>query len=118
VIRRRAGWTRKNGRSRFGYEAHAAVDEGSGLARKAVLTPADVHDSVMGDDLVQGDEEAVYADKARPLRDGPRGPQPGPPPRHRPPCRPGDRASPSRLSAASAGAPRARAGRMDAVLKS
>ena len=25
-----AGWTKKNGRSRFGYKAHAAVDEGSG----------------------------------------------------------------------------------------
>ncbi len=59
-----AGWTKKNGKSRFGYKAHAAVDEGSGLVRKAVMTPADVHDSVMGDGLVQGDEEAVYADKA------------------------------------------------------
>src|ERR671933_81380 len=59
-----AGWTKKNGESRFGYKAHVAVDEGSGLVREAVMTPADVHDSVMGDDLVQGDEEAVYADKA------------------------------------------------------
>src|SRR3954447_12799839 len=59
-----AGWTKKNGRSRFGYEAHAAVDEGSGLVREAVVTPADVHDSVPADDLVQGDEGAVYADKA------------------------------------------------------
>src|SRR3954463_2129544 len=54
-----AGWTRKNGESRFGYKAHAAVDEGSGLVREAVMTPADVHDSVPADDLVQGDEEAV-----------------------------------------------------------
>jgi len=59
-----AGWTRKNGRSRFGYKAHAAVDEGSGLVRAAVMTPADVHDSVPADDLVQGEEAAVYADKA------------------------------------------------------
>src|SRR4051794_22725406 len=59
-----AGWTKKNGRSRFGYKAHAAVDEGSGLVREAVMTPADVHDSVPADDLVQGDEGAVYADKA------------------------------------------------------
>jgi len=59
-----AGWTKKNGRSRFGYKAHAAVDEGSGLVREVVMTPADVHDSVMGDGLVQGDEDAVYADKA------------------------------------------------------
>src|SRR5690348_17555056 len=65
-----AGWTKKNGRSRFGYEAHVAVDEGSGLVREAVMTPADIHDSVMGDDLVRGDERAVYADKilcGRPL---------------------------------------------------
>src|ERR687884_383975 len=59
-----AGWTKKNGKSRFGDKAHAAVDEGSGLVREAVMTPADVHDSVPADDLVQGDEEAVYADKA------------------------------------------------------
>src|ERR671938_1950950 len=59
-----AGWTRKNGRSRFGYKAHVAVDEGGGIVRDAVMTPADVHDSVKGDDLVQGDEAAVHADKA------------------------------------------------------
>src|ERR671938_366561 len=59
-----AGWTKKNGKSRFGYKAHAAVDEGSGIVREAVVTPADVHDSVPADGLVQGDEEAVYADKA------------------------------------------------------
>jgi transposase, IS5 family len=59
-----AGWTKKNGRSRFGYEAHAAVDEGSGLVREAVMTPADVHDRVPADDLVRGDEGAVYAAKA------------------------------------------------------
>ena len=59
-----AGWTKKNGKSRFGYKAHVAVDQGSGLLREAVMTPADVHDSVMGDDLVQGDEDAVYAGKA------------------------------------------------------
>ena len=59
-----AGWTRKNGKSRFGYKAHVAADEGSGLVREAAMTPADVHDSVPADDLVRGDEAAVYADKA------------------------------------------------------
>ena len=59
-----AGWTKKNGKSRFGYKAHVAVDEGSGLVRRASMTPADVHDSIPADDLVQGDEAAVYADKA------------------------------------------------------
>jgi IS5 family transposase len=59
-----AGWTKKNGKSRFGYKAHVAVDQDSGIVRQAIMTPADVHDSVRADDLVQGDEEAVYADKA------------------------------------------------------
>lgn len=59
-----AGWTKKNGKSRFGHKAHAAVDEGSGLVRQTSMTPADVHDSVEADGLVQGDEAAVYADKA------------------------------------------------------
>ena len=45
-----AGWTKKNGKSRFGYKAHVAVDEGSGIVRAATLTPADVHDSVPADD--------------------------------------------------------------------
>jgi IS5 family transposase len=59
-----AGWTKKNGKSRFGYKAHVAVDQDSGLMRQAIMTPADVHDSVKIDELVQGDEAAVYADKA------------------------------------------------------
>src|SRR5215218_3172542 len=59
-----AGWTKKNGRSRFGDKAHAAVDEGGGIVRRATMTPADAHDSGGADGLVQGDEEAVYADKA------------------------------------------------------
>jgi IS5 family transposase len=59
-----AGWTKKNGKSRFGYKGHVAVDEGSGLVRQAIMTPADVHDSLKADELVQGDEAAVYADKA------------------------------------------------------
>jgi transposase, IS5 family len=31
-----AGWTKKNGQSRFGYKAHVAVDQDSGLVRQAV----------------------------------------------------------------------------------
>ena len=60
----RAGWTRKNGKGRFGHKAHAAVDEGGGIVREAVVTPADVHDGVPAGGLVQGDEEAVHADEA------------------------------------------------------
>ena len=59
-----AGWTKKNGKSRFGYKAHIAVDQGSGIIRGAILSSADLHDSQAGPALVQGDEAAVYADKA------------------------------------------------------
>ena len=40
-----ADWTRKYGRSYFGYKVHLGVDEGSGLIRQAVLTSAKVSDS-------------------------------------------------------------------------
>jgi IS5 family transposase len=47
-----------------GYKAHLAVDYGSDLIRGATLTGADVGESLAADGLVQGDEGAVYADKA------------------------------------------------------
>jgi IS5 family transposase len=59
-----ADWTRKGGKSHFGYKAHVAVDEGSGLIRRALLTPARTNESEVADALVIGDERAVYADKA------------------------------------------------------
>ena len=59
-----ARFTRKRGKTHFGYKAHIGVDAGSGLIRKALLTPANVNDTEVADELVSGDEEAVYADKA------------------------------------------------------
>lgn len=59
-----AAWTRKGGTTCFGYKAHVGVDEGSGLIRRAVLTPARINDSVVADNLICGDERAVYADRA------------------------------------------------------
>lgn len=47
----------------YGYKAHVAVDEGSGLVRRAILTPANVSEKVPALALVQGDEAMVYADK-------------------------------------------------------
>ena len=47
----------------FGDKAHVAVDHGSGLVRQAILTPANVSDKTPFLALVQGDEQAVYADK-------------------------------------------------------
>lgn len=59
-----ARFVKKGARTVYGYKAHIAVDVGSGLVRRAVLTPANVNDTTPADDLVIGDERAVYADKA------------------------------------------------------
>lgn len=58
-----ADWTNKNGKSFFGYKLHVGLDEGSGLIRKAVFTPARVQDNEMAEALISGDEAAVYADR-------------------------------------------------------
>lgn len=60
-----AQWThRKGGGSHFGYKAHVGVDAGSGIIREARLTGAKVNDTEAGDELISGDEGAVFADKA------------------------------------------------------
>ena len=73
-----AGFTRRGQHSFFGYKAHLAVDHrsiparaavrrprrGSDPIRKAILTSADIGDSVAADALIVGDEAAVFADKA------------------------------------------------------
>jgi transposase, IS5 family len=58
-----ASFTKKNGKTVYGYKAHIAVDTGSGLIRRAILTAANVNDTTPADDLIIGDERAVYADK-------------------------------------------------------
>ena len=61
-----ANWTRHGAGRRlfFGYKAHIGVDQGSGLIRSRILTPAKVYESEVADALIVGDEKAVYADKA------------------------------------------------------
>jgi transposase, IS5 family len=61
-----ANWTRrgKDRRLFFGYKLHVGVDQGSGLIRSRRLTPAKVYESEVADELVLGDEKAIYADKA------------------------------------------------------
>lgn len=59
-----AGFARRRGKAFFGFKAHLAVDQGSGLVRRAVLTPANVNETLVADGLIIGDEAAVYADKA------------------------------------------------------
>src|SRR5579863_4095710 len=59
-----ARFTRKRAKTYFGYKAHLAVDEESGLVREALMTPANVHDSRLGEALIQGDEQGYFADMA------------------------------------------------------
>ncbi len=58
-----ASFTKKGGRSSFGYRLHVGVDEGSGLVRRLAFTPGHVNESVVADALICGDEAAVYGDK-------------------------------------------------------
>ena len=58
-----ASWNAMPEKPLFGYKMHLAVDHGSGLVRRAILTPGHVSDKLPFLDLVQGDERAVYADK-------------------------------------------------------
>jgi IS5 family transposase len=59
-----ARFSRKRDKTYFGYKAHLAVDEESGLVRQAEMTPANVHDSRLGEALIQGDEQGYFADRA------------------------------------------------------
>lgn len=61
-----AGFTRRQGKSgsSLGYKAHVGVDEGSGLIRAVLTTPANVNDTVPADLLIRGDERVVWGDGA------------------------------------------------------
>ena len=58
------GGAKKKGSFTFGYKAHVGVDEGSGLIRSVIATPANVNDTVPADGLIRGDEKTVWADAA------------------------------------------------------
>lgn len=58
-----ASWTRKNGRSYFGYRLHIGTDKTHNLIRKVAFTPANLGESTVADALIGGDEAAVYGDK-------------------------------------------------------
>jgi IS5 family transposase len=64
TVEREAGFARRRGRAFFGFKAHVALDAGSGLVRRAVLTPANVNESQVADRLIIGDEAVIYGDKA------------------------------------------------------
>lgn len=60
----RFGGKRGKGGFTFGYKAHVGVDEGSGLIRSVITTPANVADTEVADALIAGDERCVWADAA------------------------------------------------------
>jgi IS5 family transposase len=47
----------------YGYKAHVGVDCKSRLIRAAMVTPANVNETAVADNLIRFDERAVYADK-------------------------------------------------------
>ena len=61
-----AAFARRSGKpgSTYGYKAHVGVDEGSGLIRSLITTPANINDTTPADDLILGDEKVVWADAA------------------------------------------------------
>lgn len=61
-----ARWTKKHGRSHFGYKNHVCIDRRHKLVRRYGVTSASVHDSQALDDLLDPDNTAstVWADSA------------------------------------------------------
>ena len=59
-----AEWTSRGKDGHFGYKGHLSVDEGSGLIRRLALTGANFPESYMFEEMVSGDEAAVFGDKA------------------------------------------------------
>jgi transposase, IS5 family len=60
-----AGFAKRTGKpgSVFGYKAHVGVDEGSGLIRSVLSTPANIGDTTPADALIRGDERQVWGDE-------------------------------------------------------
>jgi transposase, IS5 family len=57
-------WGRKGNKTVFGYKIHIGVDAGHTIIRRVVLTNGSVTDTEPADDLICGDEKAVYGDQA------------------------------------------------------
>lgn len=56
--------TRKGNQWYFGMKAHVGTDSKTGLTHSIVVTDAGVHDSQVMDELLHGEEQAVYGDRA------------------------------------------------------
>ena len=60
-----ARWTKKHGKSHYGYKNHVKVDRRHKLIRRYTVTDAAVHDSQIVDDVLDDDNAAshVWADR-------------------------------------------------------
>ena len=56
--------TKKGNQWYFGMKAHVGTDTGKGLVHNVVVTDAAVHDSQVMDELLHGEEQTVYGDRA------------------------------------------------------
>jgi IS5 family transposase len=56
--------TKKGNQWYFGMKAHVGTDSNTGLAHSIVVTHAGVHDSQVMDELLHGEEQAIYGDRA------------------------------------------------------
>jgi transposase, IS5 family len=61
-----ARWTKKNGKSHFGYKDHINIDAEYGFIRKHSVTPASVHDSQQFCAVLDGENasDEIWADSA------------------------------------------------------
>lgn len=59
-----ARWGRKGHKSVFGYKIHIGVDAGHTIIRRVTVTNGSVTDTEPADQLICGDEKAVYGDQA------------------------------------------------------
>ena len=59
-----ARWTKKNNENYYGYKNNVKVDQDTKLVTAAVVTPANVHDSQVLEELIDEKDKVVYADKA------------------------------------------------------
>lgn len=58
-----ADFTKKRGKTYYGYKGHIAIDEDSAIIKTVEFTKASLHDSSAFDQLVDYSEQAVFADK-------------------------------------------------------
>jgi IS5 family transposase len=58
-----ADFTKKRGKTYYGYKGHIAIDEDSEVIKTLEFTKASLHDSNAFDQLVDYSEEAIFADK-------------------------------------------------------